>query len=416
VKPGTASRRVGSSAAESDREYDIVLLGATGFTGALTAEYLARYAPPGTRMALAGRSAAKLEALRTRLGLLNPARGELPLLHADATDATSMQRLAASTRVVVSAVGPYLTHGEPLVGACAQIGTDYLDLAGEAEFVDLMYVRHHERALSSGARIVHCCGFDSLPHDLGAYFTVEQLPEGVPITVEAFVQVGLDGFGHARGSLSGGTLRSALGIASRPYQLTRAASARRRREPRPDGRRIRRLRAMPRRTRTPEAWLLPMPTIDPHVVRRSACALDRYGPDFAYRQYLAVDRLSTAVGMVAAVAAVFVLAQLQATRKLLTRRVAPGTGPTPAQRERRWFRLRFVGEGGGRRVLTEVSGGDPGYDESSKMLAESALCLAHDRLAPAAGQLTPAVAMGDALIERLRAAGISFSVLERGRS
>jgi saccharopine dehydrogenase (NAD+, L-glutamate forming) len=393
-----------------DRAHEIVLLGATGFTGTLTAEYLARNAPPGTRLALAGRSLPKLEALRARLSPLNRAWRELPLLYADVTDAGSMRALAASTRVVITTVGPYLTHGEPLVAACAEAGTDYLDLSGESEFVDLMYLRHHEQAMKCGARIVHCCGFDSLPHDLGAYFTVKQLPERAPISVDAFVQLGLDGLGSA--SFSAGTLESAITIASRPLQLTRAASARRRREPLPDGRRIRRLRAIPGRARALGAWLLPMPTIDPHVVRRSAVALDRYGPDFSYRQRLAVDRLSTAAAMVGGVAAIFALAQLRPTRKLLMRRITPRTGPSAAQRERRWFRLTFAGEGGGRSVLTEVAGGDPGYDESAKMLAEAALCLAHDELVPAAGQLTAAAAMGDALIRRLSSRGISFSVLE----
>ena len=409
MRRGLASRGAGSSA-PTDRAYDVVLFGATGFTGALTAEYLAKHAPAGTRLALAGRSVAKLEALRAHLSLHNLAWAELPLLHADAANASSMRALAESTRVAISAVGPYLAHGEPLVAACAQAGTDYVDLTGESEFVDRMYLRHQAQALESGARLVHCCGFDSLPHDLGAYFTVKQLPEHVPIRLEAFVEVGLEGLAQARASFSAGTLASAITIASRPYQLIAAASARRRIEPRPQGRGVRRLRAIPRRSL--DAWLLPMPTIDPRVVRRSAAALARYGPDFSYRQYLAVDRLSTAVGMLGGVAGVFLLSQLPPARRLLGSRVAPHSGPTSEERGRRRFRVTFAGEGGGKRVLTEVAGGDPGYDESSKMLAESALCLAHDELSPTSGQLTAAAAMGEALIERLRSRGISFSVLE----
>ena len=151
----------------SDRAHDVVLLGATGFTGGLTAEYLVANSPPDSRLALAGRNRAKLEALRSRLAQADPARAELPLLHADSSDEGSLRELAESARVVVSTVGPYIRYGEPLVAACAAAGTDYADLTGEPEFVDLMYVRHHARAAETGARLVHACGFDSIPHDLG---------------------------------------------------------------------------------------------------------------------------------------------------------------------------------------------------------------------------------------------------------
>jgi hypothetical protein len=164
------------------RPYDIVLFGATGFTGALVAEYLARNVPPRTSWALAGRNPAKLEAVRRRLGVL---WSQLPLLSADAADPESLRELAESTRVVISTVGPYVEHGEPLVAACAAAGTDYLDLTGEPEFVDRCYARYHRRAVDSGARLVHSAGFDSVPHDLGAYFTVLQLPEGVPLRLRA---------------------------------------------------------------------------------------------------------------------------------------------------------------------------------------------------------------------------------------
>src|SRR5579862_730630 len=164
-----------------DREHDIVLFGATGFTGALTAEYLAAHADPGTRWALAGRNRSKLEGVRSRLG---PEQGELSLLEADVNDPESLRRLAESTKVVITTVGPYIRYGEGLVAACAAAGTDYVDLTGELEFVDLMWLRYHEQAQSTGARLVHSCGFDSIPYDLGALFTVKHLPEGVPISLE----------------------------------------------------------------------------------------------------------------------------------------------------------------------------------------------------------------------------------------
>jgi short subunit dehydrogenase-like uncharacterized protein len=393
-----------------DRTYDLVLFGATGYTGGLTAEYLAEHAPPHTRWALAGRNRAKLAAVRERLAEIDPACKDLPLLHADATDAASLQAVADSARVVITTVGPYIRHGEPLVAACARAGTDYVDLTGEPTFVDLMYVRHHEEAVRSGARIVHACGFDSIPHDLGAYFTVKHLPEGSPLRVEGFVRFS--------GDISGGTLHSAIEVLADLPGMVRAERERHRVEPRPAGRRIRISRSPVPHTRV-GGWTLPMPTIDPRIVTRSAAALDRYGPDFSYGHYLAVRRPAAAAGMAVGSAAAVVLAQTRPTRSLLLRLRDPGNGPTPEQRAKARFSVTFVGRvtGGvheGEQVVTEVSGGDPGYGETAKMLAESALCLAHDDLPPTRGQVTTAVAMGDALIDRLVRAGIVFRVLDSG--
>jgi short subunit dehydrogenase-like uncharacterized protein len=388
----------------AERPHDIVLFGATGFTGALTAEYLAQHAPADTRLSLAGRNREKLAALRSRLARDNSARAEVPLLHADVDDPASLRELAVSARVVITTVGPYIKYGEPLVAACAEAGTDYVDLTGEPEFVDRMYVLHHARAVESGARIVHACGFDSIPHDLGAYFTVKQLPEGVPVRLEGFVRAG--------GRPSGGTFESAVTGFSRIRETAKASRERRQLEPRPQARRVRAIQGRPRHESAVDAWVLPLPTIDGQVVRRSARALERYGPDFSYGHYVAVKRLPVAAGMVGGVAGLFALAQLPPTRNWLLGRIKPGEGPSHVQREKSWFKVRFVGEGGGKRVVTEVAGGDPGYTETSKMLAESALCLARDELPPTVGQVTTAVAMGDALIERLQRAGIAFSVLE----
>ncbi|MCM2579898.1 saccharopine dehydrogenase family protein [Streptomyces meridianus] len=388
------------------RTYDLVLYGATGFTGGLTAEYLARHAPAGCRWALAGRDPAKLEALRSRLERINPDCAELPLLHADSADPASLRALASGTRVVATTVGPYLTHGEPLVAACADAGTHYADLSGEPEFVDRMYLHHHARAQETGARLVHACGFDSVPHDLGVHYTVGLLPEDVPLRVDAFVR--------SNATFSGGTLASALTAMSRPLGTVRTARARRGSETRPPGRRARAPLGPPVHRRDLGVWAVPLPTIDPQIVERSAAALERYGPDFRYRHYAAVKWLPVAVGGVAGTAGLFAMAQIPPARRWLSRRLEPGTGPGPDRRARSWFTVRFVAEGGGKRVVTEVSGGDPGYEETAKMLAESAICLAFDDLPPASGQVTTAVAMGDALTGRLTAAGLNFRVIRCG--
>src|SRR4051812_35507689 len=210
------------------------------------------------RWALAGRNMEKLAALRERLG------ADVPLLKADVSDEQSMADVAASARVAITTVGPYIEHGEPLVKACAEHGTDYTDLTGEPEFVDRMFVKYAAAAQQSGARLVHACGFDSIPHDLGALFTVEQLPEGVPLTVRGFVQ--------SNGTFSGGTAASALTGFSRARKNIEAARERKRIEQRNGGRVIRTETGRPHHESDIDAWVLPMPTIDPQIIARSARA------------------------------------------------------------------------------------------------------------------------------------------------
>ena len=387
----------------AQREYDIVIFGATGFAGRLTAEYLARAVPPGVRWAIAGRNAGKLAEVRAGLTALDPALADLPLLTADVADPDSLRRLAESTRVLVTTVGPYVLYGDGVVGACAAAGTDYLDLTGEPEFVDTTYVRHHETAARTGARLIHAAGFDSVPHDLGALFTVEQLPDDAPLRVAGYVRVS--------GTFSGGTLYSALTAFSRPRQNVAATRARRSLEPRTTGRTVHAGAGRPGRGPLGDGWALPFPSLDPQVVGRSARALDRYGPDFRYTHHVSVARLATAAALPLGVLGAAAAAQIPPARRALLARVEPGEGPSVARRAASWFTVTFVGEGGGQRVVTRVSGGDPGYDETAKMLGESALCLAQDDLPDVAGQVTTAQAMGDTLIERLRRSGIDFETV-----
>ena len=394
----------GTGRDDAARPYDLVLFGATGFVGELTAEYLAEHAPAGCRWALAGRSRAKLEALRERLAVGRPHCAELPLMVADSADPEAVRALAESARVVATTVGPYVWYGEGLVAACAEAGTDYVDLTGETEFIDLTYVRHDARARETGARLVHACGFDSVPHDLGVYYTVGQLPKDVPLRIDGFVRAGA--------VFSGGTFASALTAMGRGREILRAAHERRLHEPRLVGRRAHAPLAGPRFSRETGTWALPLPTLDPQVIARSAAALERYGPDFRYRHYASVKTLPMALGGAAAVGTGLLAAQLPPLRRWMMDRYEAGQGPSAERRARSWFSVRFVGEGGGRRVFTEVSGGDPGYDETAKMFAEAALSLAFDDLPETAGQVTTAVAMGDALTERLRAAGIRFRVAD----
>lgn len=372
------------------RAYDVVLLGASGFTGALTAEYLQKNAPEGVRWAVAGRNKSKLE----RFGK--------DILYADVTDPASLRSLAESTKVVATTVGPYVQYGEPLVAACAEAGTGYLDLTGEPEFLDQMYVRYHERATQTGARIIHACGFDSIPYDLGVQYTVEQLPENVPIQVDGLLRAG--------GRPSGGTFHTAITAFSRPRQNLEAHRARRAAEARPQGRKARAVAG--RIHRQQGFWAVPLPTIDPQIVGFSARLLDRYGPDFKYSHYAAMKGLPSVAAGIGGVGLLIAGAQVPPVRNALLNRLQPGDGPSAETRARSWFNVRFVGRGGGKQLVTEVAGRDPGYDETAKMLGESALCLALDDVPETAGQTTTAAAMGPALRERLVKAGMTFATLE----
>src|SRR6187399_639876 len=390
----------------AERQYDLALFGATGFTGGLTARYLAEHGPGGLRWALVGRNRGKLEAVRSSLEALGESGTPAPdLLVADAADAAALKGVADAAKVVVTTVGPYALHGEPLVAACAAAGSDYVDLTGEPEFVDRMWLGYHQKALESGARLVHCCGFDSIPHDLSAYFTVKHLPEGVPLTVNGYVRMGAE--------FSGGTFASAINGFGRARQTLSAAKQRRQAESRPAGRKIHSAPARPRRDTDLGGWVVPLPTIDGPVVRRSAAALERYGPDFSYGHNVVAKHLTSVATTAGGVGVALALAQLPPTRKLLLKAArSPGEGPSEEVRAKSWFKVTFTGEGGGKRVVTEVAGGDPGYDETAKMLAQSGLCLAFDDLPETAGQVTTAEAMGDALLSRLQNAGISFHLLE----
>ncbi|MFN3600466.1 MAG: saccharopine dehydrogenase family protein [Dietzia sp.] len=392
-----------STSDKADRPFDIVLYGATGFTGGLVADYLLRNIPEGGAWAVAGRSRVKLDALVARLAAEMPDVPAPGVVVADTEDPGSLADMARAARVVITTVGPYLEYGEPLVAACVAAGTDYVDLTGEPEFADRMYLDYHDKAVASGARIIHACGFDSIPHDMGVFYTMKQVPEGVPVAVYGAV--------HADAQFSGGTFHSAIGQFARLREAGRTAKARRKKEGRVEGRRIKSVTGKPHHDSVLGRWLVPLPTIDPQIVLRSAAALESYGPDFTYAHYASVGSPVTATAGMVGIGALTVGAQIGPLRSQMLKRIDRGAGPSESRRARSSFDVTFVALAGGRRVVTRVSGGDPGYTETSMMLAESALCLAFDDLPELAGQLTTAQAMGEALLERVERGGLTFEVL-----
>ena len=394
----------------TDRPYDLVVYGATGFTGGLVAEYLAEAAArEPLRWALAGRSRDKLEAVRAKLPLPTGTRPP-ELLLADASDAQALGAMVQAARVVITTVGPYCKYGEPLVRACAELGSDYVDLTGEPPFVAMTRERYHASAARNQAKIVHACGFDSIPHDLGAYFALQALRARMSEAERASAAVTIEAFVRSNGTFSGGTLHSALEImASMPAHTRKLRAA----PPQTGPRKVAQLPNKIAYRQEVGMWAVPMPTIDPEVVVHSAELLSEYGPDFRYGHYLGVKNALQVGGLVAGVGSLFALAQLPPARALLRKIKDPGEGPSEARRAKSYFRVLFLARGAGHEVRCEVRGGDPGYTETSKMLAEAALCLAFDRarLPQHYGVVPTAAALGNPLIERLQAAGIVFREL-----
>ena len=399
-----------------DRELDVVLFGATGFAGRLVAGYLAGHAPARVRIGLAGRSQRRLADVRAGLGA---AASAWPLLVTDSADPVSLAALARAARVVVTTVGPYRAHGLALVQACAEAGTDYADLTGEVLFIRDSIDRCHDVAAAAGARIVHCCGFDSVPSDLGVLLLhlAARADDVGDLQDTTLVVTAL------RGGVSGGTLASMTGqqaevrasaqrrkVVGDPYALSPDRTA----EPDLGDERDLDWVKYDRELRT---WTGPfaMAGINTRVVRRSNALQDwAYGRLFRYREVTGFGA-SPAAPLLAATASTALKAAeaglaFAPSRMLLSRLLpAPGQGPGEKTRRTGYFRIQVHTRtsSGARYLATIAAQGDPGYAATSVMLGETALCLALDRdqLPGHAGVLTPATAMGAALADRLRSAG-----------
>ena len=395
------------------RPYDIILLGATGFTGQLTADYLIKHAPQ-IKLALAGRNAEKLQHIREVLLADNPNAPMPDLFVADSHNMASLKQLCSQTRTVISTVGPYAVHGEDLVAACITQQCDYVDLTGEPQFVYKMQEKYAADATKAKVKIVHCCGFDSIPHDLGVLFTLNALAQKLGPDVLAQSSVRVEGFVRGHGDISGGTWNSAISAMPDWQNFVKQRQAQYKQYY--QGRDIR-LIEKPTLRKLKDGWAAPLPTIDPAIVVQSARRYSHYGQKFSYAHFGVVPQLHRLAMTAAAVAGIFTLAQLEKGRTWLAKQRPSGTGPTPEDRSTHWFNVEFCAsvetpQQQNVTLHTLVSGGDPGYDETAKMLAESALCLLLDKDALPAhfGIVTPAEAMGHVLINRLQKAGISFDI------
>ena len=397
------------------KPYDVIVFGATSFVGKILSRYLANQ-PAGTlRWAMAARSQTKLDELSRELGV------DVPLLIADASDEASLQALCAQTKVIISTVGPYALYGEPLVRACVETGTDYCDLTGEIQWASRMIKRYGEAAKVSGARIVHCCGFDSIPSDLGVHFLQQEAQSslGEPCnSVKMRVW-------KIRGGASGGTVASLMNAVKEakadpavrremtdPYAICPADDYKRVRQPNVQGVQF---------DTDFKRWVGPfvMATVNTRVVHRShALQGHPWGEGFTYDEAMCTGvgaKGAITAGVVAAgIAGVMIGSAFSPTRALLGKILpAPGEGPSPDEQENGFYDLRFIGRtASGKSLSVKVFGDrDPGYGSTGKMLAQAAMCLAFDtpKTEFKGGFWTPASLFGERLISRLTAhAGLSF--------
>ena len=380
------------------RDFDIIVYGATGFTGRLVAEYLTQIG--AQRWAMAGRSLSKLQEVRDLIG----APADTPLVTANSDDAASLRSLCERTKVVLTTVGPYQLYGNDLVAACAETGTAYVDLCGEPAWMRHMIDAHHETAKRTGARIVFSCGFDSIPFDLGvlALQDAAKAKFGHPMPrVKGRVR-------KMQGGASGGTVASLkatlaaaakhpsiLGLLINPFALTPGFEG----PAQPKG-------LLPEYDRAIEAWVAPfiMAPINTKNVHRTNFLLgEAYGADFVYDEMIVAPGIGE-MGKAAAEA----IARMNPLSS--DKGPKPGEGPSPEERDAGFYDLLFIGEGaGGERIDCVVTGDkDPGYGSTSKMIAETALCLIED-VAGEGGIWTPGVLMGKVLADRLQAkAGLTF--------
>jgi short subunit dehydrogenase-like uncharacterized protein len=399
----------------NERRHDVVLYGASGFVGRQTVAYFVQHGQ-GLRWALAGRSADRLAAVQRDTGA-----SMAGVVVADAQDAAALDALARSGRVVLSTAGPFAVHGSELVAACVRHGTHYVDITGETPWVRGLIDRHHTQAARDGTRIIPCAGFDSVPSDLGAWLLVQALRKAGQTCVQAKASY------TVRGGFNGGTLASALNmldtgqaaLLADPYLLNpadarpAAASAD---DADPDA---------PHRDADFGAWLGPffMGPVNTRVVRRSAALLG-YGSGFHYQEYLRFG--SGAAAALAAAGMSFGMNASQSALKLAPMRrlaramaPAPGQGPSERSMDAGSFRCELVGRGDrGALVRARIAArGDPGNRATTVMVCEAALALAQDGAQLPGGRrlggvLTPASGLGDALVQRLRRAGMTLEILQ----
>jgi len=367
-----------------NKEYDIIIFGASGFTGELICNYLSQHKDKSKiRWAISGRNSKKLNKLSEKYSINQ--------ISANSFNQESLNAMCAQTELVISTVGPYDIYGEKLVKACINNQSHYLDLTGEPSFVKKIYNKYAKSAKNNNVIIMHCCGFESIPPDLGTYLTVKELDsDNIDITY----------YLKTKGKISGGTWASFLNsITSKQPIIDKNRGDRKDK--------VKKLFYSNRFKK----WALFFPVIDKYIVMKSSKAFNEYGNNFSFKEYILLPSLFSAISLILGIGIISIMGRFNILRKFLLNRIPSGQGPSLEEQKKHWFKVTVIGKTDKKEVETVISGGDPGYGETSKFISEMALCilLQKDSLIKKEGILTPVECSGDLLKERLINANINIS-------
>jgi len=363
------------------KEYDIIVYGATGFTGQLICKYLSEHKDiKNIKWGISGRDESKLKEISNHF--------LVDYIKADSFDISSLNNLTSLTKLIISTVGPYSLYGKKLVESCINNHCHYLDLTGEPDFVHFVENNFTIKAKEEGVILMNCCGFESIPPDIGVYYTLKQLKDKNP-KINTFLKT--------KGKISGGTWASFLNSFSSKKPIIKQGLNKSKKT-----KKIFYVKEL-------KKWALIFPVIDKHIVKKSAKTLN-YGEDFSFNEYILFNSIFRIIGLIISISFIGLIAKIKFFRNYLKTFIPSGTGPTKKERLNHWFELKIFGNTKTENIVTTVSGGDPGYGETSKFISEMALCiiLNYNQLNSNKGVITPAECSGELMIKRLKDAGIKF--------
>lgn len=369
-----------------DKKYDIVLLGASGFTGKITTHFLDTMCHEfDLTWAIAGRNMSKLQALAQKCKKQTP-----DIFVTDVSDGNSLDKMTSSVKIVMNAVGPFSTYGKNVVSSCIKFSTHYLDITGEPHYVSTIFNNFHQKAKDNKSCIVNCCGFDSIPAEFCVYETIKRLSPSEPKIVRGFVRT--------NASFSGGTLTTAIEALERESQnKSEKINLKYRKSTYKEPLKIHYQKDL-------NAWAIPMPVVDPHIVRRSAYYMRGiYGEDILYRQYFLKTTFTKMLKTILSVGVLFLSVKIGFLKSYFLNKFSSGSGPSAEKRFQSKFEFTCIGQTATQTVKTTMSGKDPGYDETAKMFSLAALCI-FQKLSDNSiqyGVLTPVQALGDTYVPLL---------------
>ena len=366
------------------KKYDIIVFGATGFTGSLICEYLSSHKENSRiKWAIAGRNKNKLNKLSKKYSIDN--------ILADSFNQESLNSMCSQSRLIISTVGPYDIYGEKLIVACINKKSHYLDLTGEPSFVKRIYDKYSDAAESNSIILMHCCGFESIPPDLGTYLSVKDFNSN---NIDATYYL------KTKGKISGGTWASFLNSITSKQPIIGTNKTKKARKKLFYSKRFKK-------------WALMFPVIDKYIVIKSSKSdIKRYGKNFSFSEYILLPSLISAVLLISGIALISIISRIKSLRKFLLNRIPSGNGPNEQERSSHWFKVTVVAKSRNKESVVRISGGDPGYGETSKFISEMALCilLENKSLIKDKGILTPIECSGSLMMNRLENAGIKFDI------